>query len=56
MLWYIGSAFLAIWVIEKFLLHKGGFIHTLLLAAIGCFAVQFVQRQRTRDYERSLRH
>lgn len=52
MFWYIGSFFLLIWLIEKFLLHKGGFIHTLLLAAIGCFAVQFVQRLRTREYER----
>lgn len=52
MLWYIGGFFLAIWLIEKLLLHKGGFIHTLLLAAIGCFAVQFVQDQRTRAYER----
>ena len=55
MLWYVGLFFLALWVIEKFLLHKGGFIHTLLLAAIGCFAAQFAQRQRTREYERSLR-
>jgi uncharacterized membrane protein YiaA len=55
MLWYIGLFFLSLWVIEKLLLHKGGFIHTLLLAAIGCFAVQFVQRQRTREYERTMR-
>jgi len=55
MLWYISLAFLALWIIEKFLLHKGGFIHTLLLGAIGCFAVKFVQWQRTREYERSLR-
>jgi len=55
MLWYTGAFFLAIWLIEKFLLHKGGFIHTLLLAAIGCFAVQFIQDQRTRAYEREAR-
>ena len=55
MFWYVGSFFFAVWIIEKFLLHKGGFIHTLLLAAIGCFAVQFVQDQRTRAYEREAR-
>jgi uncharacterized membrane protein YeaQ/YmgE (transglycosylase-associated protein family) len=55
MLWYVGLILLALWVVEKFLLHKGGFIHTLLIGAIGCFAAQFVQRQRTREYERSLR-
>jgi hypothetical protein len=51
MLWYVGLFFLVIWLIEKVLLHKGGFIHTLLLASIGCFAAQFVQDRRTRAYE-----
>jgi hypothetical protein len=55
MLWYNGLFLLLLWVVEKFLLHKGGFIHTLIIAAIGCFAVQFVQHLRTREYERSLR-
>jgi len=56
MLWYIGLFFLSLWIIEKFLLHKGGFIHTLLIAGIGCLAVQLVQHLRTREYERSVRH
>ena len=55
MLWYVGSFFLAFWLFEKFSLHKGGFIHTLLLAAIGFFTVQFIQDQRTRAYEREAR-
>lgn len=55
MLHYIGLFFLIVWFVLKFLLHKGGFIHTLLLAAIGCFAVQFVQWLRTREYERDQR-
>jgi hypothetical protein len=50
MLWYPGLFFLALWAIEKFLLHKGGFVHTLLLAAIGCFVVQFAQDRRTKAY------
>jgi hypothetical protein len=56
MFWFIGSFLLLVWLIEKFLLNKGGFIHTLILAAIGCFAVQFVQDYRTRAYEREARH
>lgn len=55
MLYYIAAFFLIVWFILKFVLHKGGFIHTLLLAAIGFFAVQFVQWLRTREYERSQR-
>ncbi|HKP35809.1 MAG TPA: DUF5670 family protein [Pyrinomonadaceae bacterium] len=50
MFWYVGSFLLALWVIEKFFLHKGGFVHTLLLAAIGCMVVQFVQDRRTKAY------
>ena len=52
MLYYIGLAFLIAWFILKFVLLKGGFIHTLLLGAIGCITVQFVQHMRTRQYER----
>ena len=55
MLWYVSAFFFLVWLIEKFLLHKGGFIHTFLLMAIGLFVAQFLQRQRTREYERSLR-
>jgi Family of unknown function (DUF5670) len=51
MFWYIGFILLAIWVLEKFILHKGGFVHTLLLAAIGCFVTQFVQDRRTKAYQ-----
>ena len=52
MLYYTASAFLVVWFVLKFVMHKGGFIHTLLLAAIGCFAAQLFQHLRTRQYER----
>jgi uncharacterized membrane protein YiaA len=55
MLWYAGLFLLALWVIEKFLLHKGGFVHTLLLAAISCFVVQLVQDRRTKAYREEAR-
>jgi hypothetical protein len=55
MLWYVSLFLFALWAVLKFLLHKGGFVHTALLGAIGCFAVQFVQWLRTREYQRSLR-
>jgi len=51
MFWYVGSFLLVIWLIQKFLLHKGGAIHMLLLAAAGCFVAQFVQYRRTKAYE-----
>jgi hypothetical protein len=55
MLYYIGSFFLILWFVLKFAMHKGGFVHTLLLTGIGLVAVQFVQHLRTREYERSMR-
>ena len=52
MLWFVGSFFLAIWVVEKFIRHKGGgFVPMLLIAAAGCFIVQFAQDRRTRAYK-----
>ena len=53
MLYYIGSFFLIVWFVLKFVMHKSGFVHTLLLTGIGLVAVQFVQHLRTREYERS---
>ena len=50
-LWLVGSILLAIWLTEKFLLHKGGMVHALLLGAIGCFVVQLAQDRRTRAYQ-----
>jgi len=55
MLYYIGSLFLVIWLVLKFGMNKGGFVHTLLLTGIGFIAVQFVQHLRTRQYERERR-
>ncbi|MGZ5436988.1 MAG: hypothetical protein ACXWID_11340 [Pyrinomonadaceae bacterium] len=55
MLYYIGSLFLIIWLVLKFGMHKGGFVHTLLLTGIGFIAAQFVQHLRTRQYEREQR-
>lgn len=55
MLYYIGSFFLIIWLVLKFGLHKGGFVHTLLLTGIGFIVAQFVQHLRTRQYEREQR-
>ena len=55
MLWIVGSILLAVWFVEKFLMRKGGFVHVILLSAISCFIIQFVQDHRTRAYQRSLK-
>jgi Family of unknown function (DUF5670) len=55
MLWIVGSIMMAVWLVLKFLLHKSGMVHVLLLVAIASFFIQLVQDLRTRAYERSLR-
>jgi hypothetical protein len=55
MLWIVGSILLVAWLVLKFLLHKSGMVHLLLLIAIFSFVIQLVQDLRTKAYERSLR-
>jgi len=54
MLWIVGSILAVIWLIEKFLLHKGGMVHVILMIAVSMFLIQFVQDRRTKAYQRSL--
>jgi hypothetical protein len=46
MIWIIGIALALIWFVEKFILHKGGFIHMLLLFAIAVLVIQWVAKRR----------
>jgi len=54
MLWIVGSILIVVWIVLKFLLHKSGMVHILLLIAISTFVIQFVQDRRTKAYERTL--
>ena len=54
MLWLTGSLLLICWLILKFLLHKSGMVHLLLMAAVIFFVVQLAQDRRTKEYEKSL--
>jgi hypothetical protein len=54
MLWIFVAVLTALWLVAKFLLHKGGMVHVLLLIAASAFVVQFLQDRRTKAYEKSL--
>jgi uncharacterized membrane protein len=54
MLWIIGAILIVVWLVETFLLHKGGLVHVILMVAISTFVIQFAQDRRTKEYERSL--
>jgi hypothetical protein len=53
MLWITGSLLLIIWLFAKFLLHKTGMVHLILLGAIFFYVIQFAQDRRTKEYERN---
>jgi len=46
MIWIIGIALALIWFVAKFILHKGGFTHFLLLFAISVLVIQWVGKRR----------
>lgn len=51
-MWIAGSAFLVVWFILKFVFHKGGFVHILLLTGISIIVIQLVAVRKAR-YQRS---
>lgn len=47
-MWVFSGLLLAAWLILKFLLHKGGYIHMLLLFSITVAVIQFLAERKTR--------
>ncbi|MCA1574287.1 MAG: DUF5670 family protein [Acidobacteria bacterium] len=52
-MWAISAILFILWFVLKFLLHKGGFIHILLLTAISIFVVQCIAYRKTRYHRLS---
>jgi hypothetical protein len=55
MLWIIGVTLIAIWFVLRFILHKGGFSHILLLMGISLLIVQFAAYRRANYQKNSSR-
>jgi Family of unknown function (DUF5670) len=47
-MWLVVAVLMVVWFVLKFVLHKGGFIHILLLTAISVFVVQLIADRKTR--------
>jgi len=47
-MWMVTGTLLLVWFILKFALHKGGYVHILLVAAISVAVVQFMAYRKTR--------
>ncbi len=51
MLWILGAGFIVLWFLLKVFLHKGGFVHILLLGGISLLIIQFAAYRKSR-YQR----
>ena len=47
-MWIFSGVLLLVWFILKFVLHKGGFIHILLLTGLSIAVVQLLAYRKTR--------
>lgn len=47
-MWVVSGLLLAAWFILKFVLHKGGFVHMLLLFGLTLAVIQFMAERKTR--------
>jgi hypothetical protein len=52
-MWAFIGALLALWFVLKFFMHKGGFVHILLLTAISIMVVQLIADRKTRFQKNS---
>ena len=52
-MWIITGGLLAVWFILKVLLHKGGYVHILLIAAISVLVVQLLAYRNARYHKTS---
>ena len=47
-MWPVSAILFVVWFVLKVLLHKGGYVHLLLLTAISFAVVQFITDRKTR--------
>jgi hypothetical protein len=47
-MWIFSAALFVVWFILKFAMHKGGFIHILLISAISAAGIQLIASRKTR--------
>lgn len=53
-MWVVSGALLIVWFILKFLLHKGGYVHILLVGAISMIVVQLIAYRKTQYHKTSV--
>ena len=52
-MWKLFGILMAVWFVLKFLLHKGGYVHIILIAALSVLVVQLVAYRKTQYHKTS---
>jgi len=52
-MWLIISLVLLLWFILKFLLHKSGYVHILLLISLSMIGVQLMAERKSRYHKKT---
>jgi hypothetical protein len=50
-MWMIDAALVLVWAVLKFVLHKGGYVHIILIFAISLFVVQLLAYRKTQFHK-----
>jgi hypothetical protein len=50
-MWFAFTLLMALWFVLKFFLHKGGYFHMLLVAAIAIGVVQLMAERKNRYHK-----
>jgi len=52
-MWILSAGLAIVWFVLTFLLHKGGYVHIILIAAISIFVVQFTAYRKTQYHKQN---
>ena len=52
-MWIALAILMFLWFVLKFVAHKGGYVHMLLVAAIAIFVVQMIAQRKTAYHQNS---
>jgi hypothetical protein len=52
-MWIAFTILMAVWFVLKFILHKGGYVHILVIGAISVLVVQLIAERKTQHHRTS---
>ena len=50
-MWLAFRLLMASWIVLKFVLHKGGYVHIILIAALSVLVVQIIAHRKTQYHK-----